>query len=591
VTRRLLDSARAGAGAGALLGSLAFGLPVALATIAHNRLATPLDAAWLALGCVAIYGAAGATAVAAGAALAAALRKQSSGLGAGLWLLLAAFALGFFLHGLTYDQVPVGSPSTAVGMLAYVALFGLAIVAGAGLVARGLRSVLAPTRRLGRAIVVTIVASPLVAAATAALQPDAPGPAPVQPQTTLETRGGVQRLALVGLDGADWQVLRPLIERGELPHFARLIADGVSGSLQTIPDSNSAVIWASLYTGQRPERHRVLDFFRVYLPGMSSGVFPVHRTYFQEASDRLARLGLARLRPISRLDLDAAPIWEITDHLGIPTGLVDGYYYSFPAPRFATAGGYAVAYGTDGFWQQVRRPGSGARVDDVGLFVQPRERLREIRDHLGGADFDWQSASTLTLLATQPIPRFLSVYTHEPDTVQHLEWKWYEPRKYPFARPEDVAARGDRIPERYRAFDRFLGALRERLGPEAVIMVASDHGHSPTLLHPSYYTQHRHGPPGVFLAAGGPLRRGAALPGDASIYDLFPTLLHLLGLPIPEDAAGRLLAAIFEPSALAAEPPRSIVTYEGRWPRQVAADVMSGLEAEELEKLRALGYL
>ena len=44
------------------------------------------------------------------------------------------------------------------------------------------------------------------------------------------------------------------------------------------------MIWASIYTGMLPERHGVLDFYRIALPGMASqGLFPVHRTYLQGA--------------------------------------------------------------------------------------------------------------------------------------------------------------------------------------------------------------------------------------------------------------------------------------------------------------------
>lgn len=575
--------------AGALAGAFGLGLPIALATVFHNRWDGPpvIDALVLGLAGPLLYGAAG-------CALAAVCTfGRRRALGAALWLLLGSFALGFFLHGLTYDQVPFGPPAQVRGMVGFLALAALAILAAAALIAWGLRRALARAAATlgwrGAAVAWTFAA--LAAGALALLQSGPPSAVVPASSETVVVRGGAARVALIGLDGADWRVLRPLLDRGETPNFARLVADGVSGPLATIPDSNSPVIWASIYTGKSLEQHRILDFFRLVLPGMRRGVFPVHRTYLQEIADRLSRVGAARLRPISRLDLAAVPIWEIADHLGIPTGLVDGYYFSFPAPRFTTPGGYAVAYGTDGFWQQVRAPDGGRRIADAGLFVQPQERLRDIRDHLDGADFDWQSRSTLALLDAQPAPRFLSVYTHEPDTVQHLEWKWYEPGRFPFVRAEDVSRRGGRIAERYRAFDRFLGELRQRLGPEAAIVVVSDHGHSPTILHPNYYSQHRHGPPGIFLAAGGPFRRGAPLAAAATIYDVFPTVLHLLGLPVPADAQGRVLESALTAASLDADPPRRISSYQGRWPAPVGGDGRSGLEEEELEKLRALGYL
>ena len=106
------------------------------------------------------------------------------------------------------------------------------------------------------------------------------------------------KVVLVGFDGADWRVIRPMMAKGELPAFAGMVRDGASGALATIHDSNSAVIWASIYTGERPERHGMLDFYRIQIPGMASpGLFPVHRTFFKELSDLVSPLGLTRADP------------------------------------------------------------------------------------------------------------------------------------------------------------------------------------------------------------------------------------------------------------------------------------------------------
>ena len=119
------------------------------------------------------------------------------------------------------------------------------------------------------------------------------------------------KVVLVGLDGADWRVIRPLMEKGELPAFAAMMREGASGDLATLHDSNSAVIWASIYTGATPERHGIDDFYRISLPGMTTGLFPVHRTYFKELADLTVPLGLARQVPVDRFSLKVPPIWEI----------------------------------------------------------------------------------------------------------------------------------------------------------------------------------------------------------------------------------------------------------------------------------------
>ena len=55
---------------------------------------------------------------------------------------------------------------------------------------------------------------------------------------------------------------------------------------------------------------------------------------------------------------------------------------------------------------------------------------------------------------------------------------------------------------------------------DTVFLLVSDHGHSATPIH-KLSSQHRHGPPGVLLAWGGPIRAGIAVEG-AHVFDVMP---------------------------------------------------------------------
>lgn len=81
------------------------------------------------------------------------------------------------------------------------------------------------------------------------------------------------RVLLVGWDAADWQVIRPQLEQGRMPHLGRLIADGVSGNLATIYPPLSPMLWTSIATGKRPPKHGILGFAEPLPDG--SGVRPV----------------------------------------------------------------------------------------------------------------------------------------------------------------------------------------------------------------------------------------------------------------------------------------------------------------------------
>jgi hypothetical protein len=72
--------------------------------------------------------------------------------------------------------------------------------------------------------------------------------------------GARPRVVIVGLDGADWQVIRPLAEAGRLPAFERLLREGASGILRSMEPSASPSLWTTVATGVSPGRHGIHGF-------------------------------------------------------------------------------------------------------------------------------------------------------------------------------------------------------------------------------------------------------------------------------------------------------------------------------------------
>ncbi|MDZ7342817.1 MAG: alkaline phosphatase family protein [candidate division KSB1 bacterium] len=68
------------------------------------------------------------------------------------------------------------------------------------------------------------------------------------------------RVLIVGLDGATFHLLQPLIEQNKLPFFHRLLHEGSSGVLDSDLPVNSAANWASLFSGKNPGKHNIYDY-------------------------------------------------------------------------------------------------------------------------------------------------------------------------------------------------------------------------------------------------------------------------------------------------------------------------------------------
>jgi hypothetical protein len=91
------------------------------------------------------------------------------------------------------------------------------------------------------------------------------------------------------------------------------------------------------------------------------------------------------------------------------------------------------------------------------------------------------------------------------------------------------------------------------------------------------------------MAAGPAFRPGRV--GGLSVLDILPLLLFLKEFPQAEDFDGHLPAQALDPALLASKPPRRIASYGTRTGPITPIAGSSAVDAEMLERLRALGYL
>ena len=76
------------------------------------------------------------------------------------------------------------------------------------------------------------------------------------------------RVLCVGWDGADWEILDPLLRDGQLPALAALLERGRRGVSRSCLPSHSWAAWPTFLTGRDPAGHGVFDILE-YRPGAS----------------------------------------------------------------------------------------------------------------------------------------------------------------------------------------------------------------------------------------------------------------------------------------------------------------------------------
>ncbi len=93
---------------------------------------------------------------------------------------------------------------------------------------------------------------------------------------------------------------------------------------------------------------------------------------------------------------------------------------------------------------------------------------------------------------------------------------------------------------------------------------------------------------GILIGQGKPFKKGVQIHG-ARLIDMAPTILYLMGQPVPEDMDGRVLQDLFEPAFIEQNPVRAggSAEPEGRKGAQYSAKEAAIVE----ERLKALGYI
>jgi len=70
-----------------------------------------------------------------------------------------------------------------------------------------------------------------------------------------------RKLIVLGLDGADWKILEPLMAEGALPNLKRMMDGGSHARLQSTCPPLTAPSWTTIFTGVNPGKHGIYDFW------------------------------------------------------------------------------------------------------------------------------------------------------------------------------------------------------------------------------------------------------------------------------------------------------------------------------------------
>lgn len=470
-------------------------------------------------------------------------------------------------------------------------------VAPLALVAVGIDALLFPRRARGPGAAIAILAAASAVIVPLALRPVVGPPQPPVP-VALETLQPVRRVVLVGLDGLGPKQIREAVARGHAPEIAQLLRRGAFGPLATLRPTEGPPLWATIFTGHLPRKHGVKSFAR-YRLGASDTVFDVLPK--GALVSILEGAGLVTTTPVTSFDRRERALWNAINAFGIPAGVVrfwgthppeqvNGFMLSHQFHVLAAGPdrGARSLHPPDLLPEVVARSVRPADLDQARLaeFIDlstavPKDRAPVKRDLVERAlapDLTYHRAGNVLRAAYDP--PFFATYFYGLDVLGHTFMRYAKPDHFGDVRPEE-ARRYGAVLDRYTSLlSRFVdevargsGQTRASAGPreKEILLVVSAYGMEPLPLRrrllealvgdPSRSGTHAGAPDGFVLAVGDGITPGAVAI-NASILDVAPTILYLMGLPVARDMEGRVLTEIVDEEFARTHPVTFIPSYE-----------------------------
>ena len=278
------------------------------------------------------------------------------------------------------------------------------------------------------------------------------------PRASLGSIDGRQRLLIIGLDGATFDVLLPMMDAGIMPNLKAIADSGTSSVLESTVPPLSGPAWTAFLTGKQAGKNGVFHFF--------------------ERDGRGERFSKSRI--VSSTSIQTPTLWDWLGRFGrqivsinmpmtYPPRPVNGLLisgvltppgaklFTYPRDLADSLPGYRVDFDywlADGLFDGTARPDAVRILEDqTALLAIRRAASVQLMQ-----DFDWDC---------------FAVVISGTDRIGHYLWDYLV----------DAPTSCGQVAEKVRAYflqlDQVIGQLRGVAGEKTPVILVSDHGMGP----------------------------------------------------------------------------------------------------------------
>jgi len=263
------------------------------------------------------------------------------------------------------------------------------------------------------------------------------------------------KVLIIGLDGATWNIIKPLVDEGKLPTFKKLMANGVWGKLESTIPPVTGPSWVSFATGMNPGKTGVFDFLvreegSMELAPINSKIVQGN-AFWDKLSKQDYKVGIVNFPMLY-------PPYKINGFMISGVGSPEDGNVTFPRALKneidEVTGGYEIVVDYH-----------NEKYNDENLFLKDLSRVLDKRVRV----LDY-------LLKQKRWDLFLVVFSCT-DWLQHLMWKHLNPNAPSYNSKQSKNSR-QQFTRIWQKIDKFLNNTIN-FAKNANLLIVSDHGFGP----------------------------------------------------------------------------------------------------------------
>ena len=265
-----------------------------------------------------------------------------------------------------------------------------------------------------------------------------------------------RRILIIGLDGATFDVLKPMMDEGLMPNVRRAVTQGASGILQSTTPPITPAAWTTFLTGKQPGSHGIIDFERYDVHSNKLSFNNTQRlarvrTIWQIMSDHGLKVGSVTVpmtwppTPVNGFVVTGFDTPSTRAHFAHPTEIETEILQRWPDPILGTN------------WRRKTFGGDRLFAENIDYMCHSFHQGAEMTIWLADR-FGWDVVMVVMKLV---------------DNLQHKAWKYLDPRwSHRNPRRSKIARRG------FVEADQAVGKLMDYAKVNnATVLMVSDHGH------------------------------------------------------------------------------------------------------------------